>query len=597
MIYNIMNNFHLTIFFLIGIFTVKTVIAINQCDILKEILTEISQGVIDLTPYPSENMNCCQSDTMLIGCKGLGNERVINNIEFNGEKMNITKPIPEKIVELKDIERIGLTKVKTIEVPEYLASLPKLSVLEIFETNAGSRIPPVIGTFKNLESLVLSGNNFCNKIPEELKSLTKLTYIEISNNMIDSPIPDIFDSFPNLVTLVLSNNALIGNIPSSITNLPQLKKLDLSKNIINGYLPRKIGNLENLEELNVENNRLHGTIPVSLKELKNLKILNLKDNEFDGIPDFISELPSLKQLELSDSGLYGSIPQLPDSIKTCTFDRKNFCSSFKQTCIKSMIECTPEIIQKEENFKKIEAEIRKKEEEALNDNDSDGNSLMQYIVSLSLILLTLIGLYTFLRCYNWYHNRKDDEILIKQIDNVNNNNPLYKLGFFSKEVNSDVGSEANMLVSRPSHFSEYNNSNSLSRSIFNDSEVSDNGHMDHIDQIEREMIQKAINNSLKDMGPAYTTNTNFNDNTNTNNSMNRNFNSMNRNFNSMNRNMNSMNRNINSMNRNNNSMNRINYGNMSHLKNNFKIQTTNQQFKAGSPLQTNIHFNSLSPTN
>ena len=80
--------------------------------------------------------------------------------------------------------------------------------------------------------------------------------------------------------------------------------------VIAGNLPENISDLSHLNELNLQNNELYGSIPPAIVNMISLKILSLSNNQFTGsIPSDIGSLTNLENLHLNDNELSGLIPE------------------------------------------------------------------------------------------------------------------------------------------------------------------------------------------------------------------------------------------------------------------------------------------------
>lgn len=102
------------------------------------------------------------------------------------------------------------------------------------------------------------------------------------------------------------NGIELSEIPQSIFKLKNLKILRLRKNKIK-CIPDEISSLSSLVELNLIDNELT-SIPVSLFQLKNLQVLHLRKNKITSIPNEISELISLTHLNIGNNELT-SLPE------------------------------------------------------------------------------------------------------------------------------------------------------------------------------------------------------------------------------------------------------------------------------------------------
>ncbi|KAK6141489.1 hypothetical protein DH2020_024767 [Rehmannia glutinosa] len=143
-----------------------------------------------------------------------------------------------------------------------------------------------------------------------LKSLRRLVLI---GSNISGGFSDGFGGLINLEQLTLSRNKFNGEISMGLfQNTKKLKILDLSYNGFQGNIPESIGNLTELLKIDLSYNRFSGKIPEVFKGLINLEFLDLSYNRFGnfGLPWFLGEIPSLREVYLSGNFLGGHIPEI-----------------------------------------------------------------------------------------------------------------------------------------------------------------------------------------------------------------------------------------------------------------------------------------------
>eukprot|EP01117_Protostelium_nocturnum_P001837 TRINITY_DN1230_c0_g1_i3.p1 TRINITY_DN1230_c0_g1~~TRINITY_DN1230_c0_g1_i3.p1 ORF type:complete len:936 (+),score=218.52 TRINITY_DN1230_c0_g1_i3:3257-6064(+) len=83
----------------------------------------------------------------------------------------------------------------------------------------------------------------------------------------------------------------------------------MNNNKLNGSLPDYMGDIFSLKDIQLRNNRLSGTIPSSFKNLTLLS-LDLGKNSFSGTADFISGYIDLQSFDLSFNQFQGTLPSL-----------------------------------------------------------------------------------------------------------------------------------------------------------------------------------------------------------------------------------------------------------------------------------------------
>jgi len=134
--------------------------------------------------------------------------------------------------------------------------------------------------------------------------------------------------------------------------------------------------------------------------------------------------------------------------------------------------CTQDFLDKIATFKKEKQAAQQRRKAVM--EEENNNTKTKYIIGLFIIITPLIGMAVFLHWYKDYSNKKEDDLVIKHIDMINS-----KHSYISdiKDINSDSGSEAYMLVSKiPKHrkLNPYGGMQSP-KSIFddNDSDIMD----------------------------------------------------------------------------------------------------------------------------
>eukprot|EP00934_Nitzschia_sp_Nitz4_P009292 Nitzschia sp. Nitz4//scaffold76_size158648//141429//149315//NITZ4_002570-RA/size158648-processed-gene-0.274-mRNA-1//-1//CDS//3329557917//9282//frame0 len=120
------------------------------------------------------------------------------------------------------------------------------------------KVPTEIGSLTNLESLILSENEFSGTMPSFSK-LRKLTTLRVSNNALTGTVPS-FTSHASLVTLDLSQNAFVGTFPSTLLDSVgdgEAVLLDLSDNRLTGTVPGELSRFTDMT-IYLRNNRIEG---------------------------------------------------------------------------------------------------------------------------------------------------------------------------------------------------------------------------------------------------------------------------------------------------------------------------------------------------
>ncbi|CAI0441630.1 unnamed protein product, partial [Linum tenue] len=144
-----------------------------------------------------------------------------------------------------------------------------------------------------------------------------------------------------LEILVLRFNKLSGSIPKTIFNISSLRVIEFSFNELSGNLPiTALGSqLANLEWLDVFGNNLIGSIPPSISNASKLEVLELSNNTFHGrVPDALSNLPSIRNLQIWDNGDLVVPPSFLASLTKCThLEVLEFSSTLVEAALPSSI--------------------------------------------------------------------------------------------------------------------------------------------------------------------------------------------------------------------------------------------------------------------
>ncbi|GAB2272068.1 hypothetical protein Dimus_006887 [Dionaea muscipula] len=116
-----------------------------------------------------------------------------------------------------------------------------------------------LGKLDGLSTLSLRFNLLRGDLPSDVISIPSLQYIRLQHNNLSGTIPSSVSS--QLISIDLSFNSFQGSIPSTLQNLTHLRKLFLQNNSLVGYIP----DLPSLRDLNLSNNHLNGSIPEDLR--------------------------------------------------------------------------------------------------------------------------------------------------------------------------------------------------------------------------------------------------------------------------------------------------------------------------------------------
>ncbi|KAL2229263.1 receptor protein kinase TMK1 [Sesamum indicum] len=220
--------------------------------------------------------------------------------------------------------------------PHIFCSGSRVSQIQVRGLGLKGPLPQNFNQLSMLQNLGLQHNQFSGKLPS-FSGLSELRYAFLDYNNFEAIPSDFFKGLVNLEVLALDDNPLNSttgwSLPSDLQGSAHLKNLSLVRSNLAGPLPEFLGFMSSLEVLKLSLNRLTGGIPESFKgsllrilwlngqsggmtgpidvvaRMESLTSLWLQRNRFSGkIPDDISHLVSLKDLNLNGNDLVGLIP-------------------------------------------------------------------------------------------------------------------------------------------------------------------------------------------------------------------------------------------------------------------------------------------------
>ncbi|GFQ07947.1 probable LRR receptor-like serine/threonine-protein kinase at3g47570, partial [Phtheirospermum japonicum] len=228
------------------------------------------------------------------------------------------------------------------QLPQELANLEFLELLNVFNNSLSGFIPSSIfnistlsnlalaynkfsGSLRsltklslfNLEELYLQNNELSGEIPISITNASKLTLLDMGSNSFSGTIPN-FSNLRLLRRLVLLNNNLSGakfpdqelEFLSPLANCRSLEIVVISGNPLNGIIPISIGNFStSIWWFSAQECNIKGVIPATIGNLSSLQRLSLDRNQLTGfIPPTIGKLNQLQRLLLFRNRLQGRIP-------------------------------------------------------------------------------------------------------------------------------------------------------------------------------------------------------------------------------------------------------------------------------------------------
>ncbi|KAG2713345.1 hypothetical protein I3760_04G172900 [Carya illinoinensis] len=134
----------------------------------------------------------------------------------------------------------------------------------------------------HLWRLNLTNNNFsCSKIPYAIGNLSRLTYLNLGRSFVSGEVPSEVSYLCKLSILDLSYNydLCIGSLTRLVQNLTCLEEILLTQFNISSIVPESLTNLSSLRTLNLQGCGLFGEFPIRIFQLPELQVLRIGDNE------------------------------------------------------------------------------------------------------------------------------------------------------------------------------------------------------------------------------------------------------------------------------------------------------------------------------
>ena len=170
--------------------------------------------------------------------------------------------------------------------------------------NYNGTLPDDVGVFEHLEYIRITDEGVNGELPENIFRSSKLREVSINSSNCSVSIPSTISELPCLAVLGLVCDAV--SFPEHFGHLPCLETLHIRAKI--GEIPDEIGTCASLRTLNVIYSDII-SVPESISCLTQLKQLDLSHNKLTGeFPESLLELTDLKWFSIADNNLYGNIP-------------------------------------------------------------------------------------------------------------------------------------------------------------------------------------------------------------------------------------------------------------------------------------------------
>ncbi|XVF34544.1 hypothetical protein REPUB_Repub18cG0068100 [Reevesia pubescens] len=212
----------------------------------------------------------------------------------------------EYLQELEGLSNLGELDMSRNEVTHFVASPPgnrSLSQIRVLYldgvfTNGSISLFQLVETFSSVKTFFLRGNYYFDatfNVSQDIHLLNNVENIFLDYSTLNSNILQSIEVLTSLKTLSLLDCGLNGTLPAQgWCNVKNLEELDLSRNELQGILPSCVSNLTSLRLLDISDNQLTGNLaftPISLR------YLSLSTNRFQ-VPISFSTFANHSNLEV-----------------------------------------------------------------------------------------------------------------------------------------------------------------------------------------------------------------------------------------------------------------------------------------------------------
>ncbi|KAL8459256.1 hypothetical protein ACS0TY_036657 [Phlomoides rotata] len=173
-------------------------------------------------------------------------------------------------------------------IPHWFYLCKHLEFVDLSLNSLSGTISNSVANLTSLNTLRVTSNQLSGKIPKEIVNLCKIQRLDLSDNFFQGEISDSFGNMSecfleSLQHLRLRNTALSGHLPNQFGDFKSLRYLNLGVNSLSGAIPISLGKLSSLEQLWLHANKFTGTLPESFGLLSSLQKLFMNDNMLEGV--------------------------------------------------------------------------------------------------------------------------------------------------------------------------------------------------------------------------------------------------------------------------------------------------------------------------
>ncbi|XP_058459946.1 protein artichoke isoform X2 [Malaya genurostris] len=234
---------------------------------------------------------------------------------------------PSNSLDLPALRMLDVSGNKLIRVAKgTFQTTPQLRILGLARNQLQSVDDGSFSGLNRLEVLSLQDNKLLALHERSLSPLENLRELNLQGNRIEVLVDHLLDNNGNLERFDASRNSIVEISSKAFRNSRSLQTLDLSGNKLR-ELPESLSGLNDLQEIDVSFNQLTELTPTVLASWRNLEDLKASNNKVNQLRQgSLRNLPLLKYLDLSSNELtileHGSLRNLPELQELVLADNK-----------------------------------------------------------------------------------------------------------------------------------------------------------------------------------------------------------------------------------------------------------------------------------
>ncbi|XP_062563877.1 protein artichoke isoform X2 [Armigeres subalbatus] len=251
----------------------------------------------------------------------------VERINLQQNQISTLPQPPSNILDLPALRMLDLSVNHLTRIAKgTFQTTPQMRVLGLARNQLQSIDEGSLTGMGRLEVLNLQDNRLLALHERSLSSLENLRELTLQGNRIEVLVDHLLDNNGHLERFDASRNSIVDISPKAFRNSRSLQALDLSANKLR-QLPESLSGLSELREIDVSFNELTDLTPNVLGSWRNLEELKASNNRVNQLHQgSLRNLPMLQYMDLSSNELsileHGSLRNLPELQELVLADNK-----------------------------------------------------------------------------------------------------------------------------------------------------------------------------------------------------------------------------------------------------------------------------------